>query len=53
MRAKRAVISVELVDESTQEADLNIARELSDWFAEEGNVIPWVKSIREVVVKSQ
>jgi len=37
MKRKRAIITVELVDESTEEADEKIERELLDWFREEGN----------------
>jgi hypothetical protein len=51
MRRKRAIITVELVDESIEEADKKIARELLDWFREDAVFIPWIKDVKEITVK--
>ena len=39
-----------LVDESTEESDRVIERELLEWFSLEATV-PWVKSVKDVIVK--
>jgi hypothetical protein len=51
MRRKKAVITVELVDESIEEADEEIARELIEWFREDAPSIPWVREVKDVTVK--
>jgi hypothetical protein len=48
---KRAIITVELVAESLAENDEKIARELLDWFREDAIYVPWVKNVKDVVVK--
>ena len=51
MKRKRAIITVELVDESIEEADEKIERELLDWFREDAISIPWVKDVKGITVK--
>ena len=51
MKRKKAIITVELVDESIAEADEKIAQELLDWFREETISIPWVKDVEDITVK--
>jgi len=53
MKRKKAVITVELVDESIEEADEKIARELLDWFREDVISIPWVKNVKDITVKDE
>ena len=48
MKRKRAIITVELVDESIEEADEKIERELLDWFREDAISIPWVKDVKDI-----
>jgi len=51
MKRKRAIITVELVDESIEETDEKIERELLDWFREGAISIPWVKDVKDITVK--
>ena len=51
MKRKRAIITVELVDESIEEADEKIEWELLDWFREDAISIPWVKDVKDITVK--
>ena len=51
MRRKRAIITVELIDESIGETDEKIVQELLDWFQEDAISIPWVKDVKEITVK--
>jgi hypothetical protein len=51
MKRKRAIITVELVDESIEETDEKIERELLDWFREDAISIPWVKDVKDITVK--
>jgi hypothetical protein len=51
MKRKRAIITIELVDESIEEADEEIERELLDWFREDAISIPWVKDVKDITVK--
>ena len=53
MRRKRAIITVELVDESSEEKDEKIEQELLDWFQENATFIPWVKDVKEITVKDE
>jgi hypothetical protein len=53
MRRKRAIITVELVDESIEEKDEKIEQELLDWFRENATFIPWVKDVKEITVKDE
>ena len=48
MKRKRAIITVELVDESIEETDEKIERELLDWFREDAISIPWVKDVKDI-----
>ncbi len=50
MKKKKAIIIVELVDESVLEADKEIERELLDWFREDVTSIPWVKNVKDITV---
>jgi hypothetical protein len=51
MTGKRAIITVELVDESLGHSNSAIAEELLRWFREETLPAPWVKEIKKVVVQ--
>ncbi|MGQ9726857.1 MAG: hypothetical protein ACUVQW_05575 [Candidatus Bathycorpusculaceae bacterium] len=51
MKKKKAIITVELVTESTAEDNEKIARELLAWFREDAVYVPWVKDVKEIVVK--
>jgi len=51
MMGKKAVITVELVDESVGNSNSTIAEELFKWFREEALPAPWVKEIEKIVVR--
>lgn len=51
MGRKKAVVTVELVDESAKESDERITQELLDWFKDDSNVVPWVKSVKRIVLQ--
>jgi len=51
MTKKKAVITVELVDESAVNSNETIAEDLLKWFQEEAVPAPWVKDVKKVVVK--
>jgi hypothetical protein len=51
MKVKKAIITLELVPESLSEDDKKIASELSSWFKEETVLIPWMKGVKEIVVR--
>jgi len=53
MKRKRAIIMVELVDESIEEKNEKIKQELLDWFRENSTFIPWVKDVKEITVKDE
>jgi hypothetical protein len=53
MKRKKATITVELVDESIEEADEKIARELLNWFHEDAISVPWVKDVKDITVKDE
>ena len=53
MKRKKAVIIVELVDESSEEETSKIAQELLDWLREDSVSIPWVKNVEDVTVKNE
>ena len=48
---KKAIITVELVDESLGISNTTIAEELLRWFREEALPTPWVKEIKKIVVQ--
>jgi hypothetical protein len=50
MKRKKAIITVELVDESAEESDKAIELELLEWFRED-STIPWVRDVKDVTVK--
>jgi hypothetical protein len=51
MTRKKAVITVELVDESFANSNDAIAEDLLKWFRDEAVPAPWVKEIKKVVVQ--
>jgi hypothetical protein len=51
MTRKKAVITVELVDESLEKSNDAIAEELLKWFRDEAVPAPWVKDVKKVVVQ--
>jgi len=51
MKRKRAIITVELVDESFEEANEKITQEMLKWFREGAISIPWVKDVKDITVK--
>jgi hypothetical protein len=53
MRTKKAIITVELVDESIEEKNEKIEQELLDWFQENTVSIPWVKDVKEITLKDE
>ncbi|MCJ7469056.1 hypothetical protein MUO74_00970 [Candidatus Bathyarchaeota archaeon] len=53
MKRKKAVIIVELVDESAEVSNDNIAKDLMNWFREDAVSIPWVKDVKGVTVKEE
>jgi hypothetical protein len=48
---KKAVIILELVDESVTSSNRTIAEELLKWFKEEALPAPWVKEVKSVAVQ--
>ncbi|MBS7647395.1 hypothetical protein KEJ24_06135 [Candidatus Bathyarchaeota archaeon] len=46
-----AVVTVELVDESVSEDMNKVQREILEWFEENCFLIPWIKRVKNVVVK--
>ena len=53
LKRKKAIIIVELVDESAGERSENIAKDLMIWFREDAVSIPWVKDVKGVTVKEE
>jgi hypothetical protein len=53
MRRKKAIITFELVEESTQEKNEKIEQEMFDWIRESAISIPWVKDVKEITVKDE
>ncbi len=53
MKRKKAIIIVELVDESAGNRNENIAKDLMNWFREDAVAVPWVKDVKGVTVKEE
>jgi hypothetical protein len=53
VKRKKAIITVELVDESIFDKNENIARELVDWFREDAVSVPWVKDVKGITIKEE
>ncbi len=53
MKRKRAIITVELVDESAGYPNEKIVQDLIKWFQEEAISMPWVKEVKEIAVKDE
>lgn len=53
MKRKKAVIIVELVDESAEVSNDDIAKDLMNWFREDAVSVPWVKDVKGVTVKEE
>ena len=51
MKVKRAIITVELVDESRENPNGKIVQEMIKWFREDAISAPWIKEIKKVVVQ--
>jgi hypothetical protein len=51
MTKKKAVITVELVNESFANSNEAIAKDLLKWFQDEAVPAPWVKDVKKVVVQ--
>jgi hypothetical protein len=51
MTKKKAVITVELVDENIANSNEAIAQDLLKWFRDEAVPAPWVKDVKKVVVQ--
>jgi hypothetical protein len=51
LKKKKAVITVELVVESAAEDDEKIVMELFEWFREDAIYVPWVKDVKDIIVK--
>jgi hypothetical protein len=52
MSGKRAVITVELVEESLQERSEKIVQELLEWF-HDAVCVPWIKEVRHITVEEE
>ena len=50
MKRKKAVITVELVNESIAVSNSTIAEEMLTWFRDEAVPAPWVKEVKRVTV---
>jgi len=48
---KKAIITLELVDESNEESNEKILEELLCWMREDAFSIPWVKEVKDIMVK--
>jgi len=53
MKRKRAIVILDLVDESVADRNDNIARELFSWFRDDAFSVPWVKDVKGVTVKAE
>jgi hypothetical protein len=53
MKRKKAMITVELVDESVMEANDKIARELFEWLRDDAFSMPWVRDVKVVIVEDK
>jgi hypothetical protein len=53
LKRKKAVIIVELVDESAEVSNDDIAKDLMNWFREDAVSVPWVKDVKGVTVKEE
>lgn len=51
MGRKRALITVSLIDESVDETNAKIARELLEWFREDAIAVPWIKNVEGIIVR--
>jgi hypothetical protein len=51
MMEKKAVITVELVDESVTSSNSAIAEELLQWFKDQALPAPWVKEVKAIKVQ--
>ncbi len=49
--SKKAIVIVELVDESVASSNAAIAEEMFQWFKDELLVAPWVKKVTTIRVK--
>jgi hypothetical protein len=48
---KKAIITLELVEEGSEASNAAITRELSEWFNQEAVPAPWVKEVKTIVVQ--
>jgi len=53
MKKKMAIVMFELVDESMEERNEKIVQEMRNWFREDAVSIPWIKEIRDIIVKEE
>jgi|YelNatPaOPRAMG01_1025707.scaffolds.fasta_scaffold39169_1 hypothetical protein len=51
MKRKVAIITVELVDESVGSSNRKIVDDLVSWFREDIVSMPWVKEVKEIMLK--
>jgi hypothetical protein len=51
MKRKVAIITVELVDESVGSSNRKIVDDLVNWFREDIISMPWVKEVKEIMLK--
>jgi hypothetical protein len=52
MKRKRAIVILDLADESITDRNDNIAQELFSWFREDAFSVPWAKDVKGVTVKT-
>jgi hypothetical protein len=53
MKKKRAVVILELVDESLEQENDLIAQELLAWFKEDAVSAPWIKDVKAVQIEEE
>jgi hypothetical protein len=51
MNRKMAIIIVELVDESIGSSNKKIVDDFVSWFREDIVSMPWVKEVKEIMIK--
>jgi len=53
MGKKKALVVIELVDESTAEPNKKIADDILTWLREDATGMPWVKNVVGVTVEEE
>lgn len=53
MRKKRAIVILELIDESLVERNDLLAQELLAWFKEDAVSAPWIRDVKAVQIEEE